>query len=321
MIEKLNAALVEAVRTHVPKNTNTSFLVGETLHMGREAAYRRLNGKVPFSFGEAAVLSSRLNFSLDKTIRIASACKVIFELRFNDFHAPLDVFNRLLDQDINFLREVASDSTAELASATNSLPPECYLRYPTLANFKLFKWLYQHKMTGVGFRSFEELQVPARLSDNYREYIAASQQVPHSIFVFDANGFRHWVNAIRAYRAMHLMSCESLHRLREELLLLLADLERIADEGHYPNGNKVDLYYSDVDIECTYRYFRTGCCRMAGIGIFSLNALRTSDEVMYEYVSSWIRNQSRFSTLISCSGEMQRIRYFQQQREIVSALG
>lgn len=42
---------------------------------------------------------------------------------------------------------------------------------------------------------------------------------------------------------------------------------------------------------------------------------------MYEYVKKWIKTQSRFSTLISGSGELRRIHYFKHQREIVAQLG
>lgn len=55
--------------------------------------------------------------------------------------------------------------------------------------------------------------------------------------------------------------------------------------------------------------------------MFSLNGLRTPDPLMYEYVEKWIKTQSRFSTLISGSGELRRIHYFKRQREIVAQLG
>ena len=38
-------------------------------------------------------------------------------------------------------------------------------------------------------------------------------------------------------------------------------------------------------------------------------------------VKKWIKTQSRFSTLISGSGELRRIHYFKRQREIVAQLG
>ena len=57
------------------------------------------------------------------------------------------------------------------------------------------------------------------------------------------------------------------------------------------------------------------------LGMFSLNGLRTPDPLMYEYVKKWIKTQSRFSTLISGSGELRRIHYFKRQREIVAQLG
>ena len=41
---------------------------------------------------------------------------------------------------------------------------------------------------------------------------------------------------------------------------------------------------------------------------------------MFEHVKRWITSLSRFATLISCSGELQRIHFFKRQRAIVAEL-
>ena len=86
-------------------------------------------------------------------------------------------------------------------------------------------------------------------------------------------------------------------------------------------GNKIFLYLSDIDLESSYSYVTTSRHQAVNIGMFSLNGLRTPDPLMYEYVKKWIKTQSRFSTLISGSGELRRIHYFKRQREIVAQLG
>lgn len=120
---------------------------------------------------------------------------------------------------------------------------------------------------------------------------------------------------------MHLISPESVRVLRDELFGMLDDMEKLAVNGEFPNGNKVFLYLSDIDLESSYSYVTTSKHQAVNIGLFSLNGLRTPDPQMYEYVKKWIKTQSRFSTLISGSGELRRIHYFKRQREIVSLLG
>lgn len=320
MLEKLNTALIEAIQTHVPTHSNPAAVLSDTLFLGREAAYRRLRGEVPFTFGEAAMLGSRLHFSLDKTANSIEAGRMLFKLKFVEFDAPLKAYGDLLAQDIRFFQEAASDPTAIFGMAGNIIPAEMYLRYETMANFKLYKWLHQHNLTSSSMLTFEQMQPPEELLHSYREYVAASQLASTTYYVFEGSGLRHWVNAIRAYHAMDLISRESIARLKSELAEFLDYLEALSISGAYPNGNKVYLYLSDVDMEATYYYVETQRVKAAGIGIFSLNALWTTDVQMYEYAKRWIQTQSRFSTLITRSGEMRRVRFFRRQREILSEL-
>ena len=109
--------------------------------------------------------------------------------------------------------------------------------------------------------------------------------------------------------------------LRDELFAMLDEMETVAVKGEFENGNKIFLYLSDIDLESSYSYVTTSRHQAVNIGMFSLNGLRTPDPLMYEYVKKWIKTQSRFSTLISGSGELRRIHYFKRQREIVAQLG
>ena len=60
-LEKLNAALIGAIQNSTPEYTNAAAILTDKLNIGREAAYRRLRGEVPFTFGEAArIFWSRL---------------------------------------------------------------------------------------------------------------------------------------------------------------------------------------------------------------------------------------------------------------------
>ena len=158
-------------------------------------------------------------------------------------------------------------------------------------------------------------------SANYREYVRWVQSVATTYLIFDDSNFKHWLNALRAYREMHLISQESVRVLRDELFAMLDEMETVAVKGEFENGNKIFLYLSDIDLESSYSYVTTSRHQAVNIGMFSLNGLRTPDPLMYEYVKKWIKTQSRFSTLISGSGELRRIHYFKRQREIVAQLG
>ena len=284
MLEKSNAALIEAIHAHTPQHSNPASLLMDMLNIGREAAYRRLRGEVPFTFGEASVLCARMHFSLDRVVGLAATDKLSFQLKFKEFTAPLETYNEILERDIAFMREVASDPTTEFATATNSLPAEFYGKYDNLNRFKLFKWLYQHEVGNPAVRTFEELKLPGELQRNCREYVKWVQSVATTYLIFDDSNFKHWLNALRAYREMHLISQESVRVLRDELFAMLDEMETMAVKGEFENGNKVFLYLSDIDLESSYSYVTTSRHQAVNIGMFSLNGLRTPDPLMYEYV-------------------------------------
>lgn len=320
MTELSNTALIQAIHAHTPQDATPASVLMDILNIGREAAYRRLRGEVRFTFGEASALSAHLRFSLDGVMGSSVGGNALFSLAFTEFQPPLDLYDGILEQNIRFFREIAPDPTTVFASAVNSIPAEYFLKYENLTRFKLFKSLYQHEMGDVSVPTFEELQLSASLRRNALEYVQAVQTVAQSHVIFDGSGFTHWVNAIRAFRAMHLISNQSVARLKEELFELTGDFEKMAAEGEYENGNKISLYLSEVDLEASYAFIASERYKVAGIALFSLNSMHTFDPMMYEYVKRWVRNQRRFASLISGTGELPRIHHFKRQREIIGGL-
>ena len=59
---------------------------------------------------------------------------------------------------------------------------------------------------------------------------------------------------------------------------------------------------------------------IAMIRIYSINAITTQDDGMFRSLKEWVQSLKKFSTQISESGEMQRIRFFNEQREIINTL-
>lgn len=56
------------------------------------------------------------------------------------------------------------------------------------------------------------------------------------------------------------------------------------------------------------------------IRVYSINSITTQDSEMFNSLKDWIQSLKKFSTMISESGEMQRIQFFNRQREIINTL-
>ena len=98
------------------------------------------------------------------------------------------------------------------------------------------------------------------------------------------------------------------------------DMEELATRGKSKAGNNIRIYISNINFEATYSYLDTNTIQLSMIRIYSINSITTQDSEMFRGLKEWIQSLKKFSTLISESGEMQRIQFFKQQREIIGTL-
>ncbi len=56
------------------------------------------------------------------------------------------------------------------------------------------------------------------------------------------------------------------------------------------------------------------------IGVFAMNYITSTDEGTLEKMKLWTQSQKKVSTLISESGEVQRMMFFKKQREIIETI-
>lgn len=317
--EKMNARLIELIHERTPSEQNPATLLSDTLGIGREAAYRRLRGEVLFTFDEAAQVADKLHLSLDHTTREQITGNAMFRISFTDYLAAANSYETVIKNDITILHDICRKAGSELSEAGNQIPQSLYLKYENLANFKLFKWLYQHGKVLSPAHTFEDLFKTPRFSDCYRNFMTAVQQVDTTYYIFDNTICQHWVQAIRYFSALHLISAQDIAILRSEILALLDDLEEMAITGCNSNGKRVSIYVSELDIEANYMFIKSGAQTLTSITVYSLNSLRTENPSMVEHMDKWIQSLRKFSTLITQSSDLMRTRFFSQQREIVES--
>lgn len=296
MINELNTGLIEALKEKLPPKTNLANLLMDTLCIGREAIYRRLRGEVPFTLEEAALISRKLGVSLDKIVGVSFSANAVFDLN-------------VVDHD---------DPTTALGTSSNTIPQTLYLKHDLLSKFRLFKWMYQNKH--IQCNHFENLKMPEKLVDTQREFVSLTQYIHSTDYIWDNMIFHHLVNDIKYFSDIHLISCEDIQRIKEELLVLVDELEELAMRGKTEAGNSVRIYVSHINFEATYSYLETSSLQLSMIRVYSINSITTQDTEMFNSLKDWIQSLKKFSTMISESGEMQRIQFFNRQREIINTL-
>lgn len=315
---ELNTGLVNAVKEKLPSKDNLANALMDILYIGKEAIYRRLRGEVPFTLAEAAVISRKLGISLDKMIGVSFRDNAVFDMNIVSSEKPFEAYYSILEKQVDLFRSVKEDETSEIGTSSNIIPQTLSLKYNMLSKFRLFKWMYQNE--NIKCKHFEEMEIPQKMVEKQKEYSDLVSHIHSVDYIWDNMIFSHLVNDIQYFCSIHLITDEDKDMLKEELFLLIDEMEELSARGKSKAGNDVKIYISNINFEATYSYLDTSSTQLSLIRIYSINSITTQDQEMFRGLKEWIQSLKKFSTLISESGEMQRIQFFKQQREIVSIL-
>ena len=291
-MRNINTDLIDAMKIYLPKGNNLANALMDILYLGKEATYRRLRGEVPFTFAEVATISQHMGISLDKIVGADLNDNAIVNLNMLQCQRPTETYYSIIDS---------------------------YLKYEALSKFQLFKWIYPHESTYAG-RHYEDLEIPEKLIDKQKEFVNLSQLFQSTNYIWDKEIFIRLVNEVKFFLNINLISEDSVKRIKKELLILLNELEKISAQGKYSSGKDVKIYISDINFESTYSYVETDIYHQCLIGVFSINSITSKDDFLFQHLKLWIQSLKKYSTLISQSGEVQRIHFFNRQQELVKSL-
>lgn len=318
MTNELNIGLIEAIKEKLPPKVNLANLLMDTLYIGKEAIYRRLRGEVPFTLEEAALISRKIGVSLDKIVGVSFSANAVFDLNVVDYEDPFNDYSTILSKYVRIFRTIKDDPTSKLGTSSNIIPQTLSLKYDLLSKFRLYKWMYQNKH--IRCDKFEELELPGKLLEVQKEFVSLTRHIHTTDYIWDNMIFHDLINDIKYFSDINLISDEDIRRIKEELLSLMDELEQLATKGKSDEGNCVRIYISRINFEATYSYVETSSMQLSLIRVYSINSITTRDSEMFQSLKDWIQSLKKFSTLISESGEMQRIQFFSQQREIINTL-
>ena len=315
----LNTNLIEVMKEKIPDGVNLANTLVDILYIGKEAVYRRLRGEVPFTLNEASIISKKLGVSLDQIVGISYTNNAMFDLNLLHYSDPIKTYYKILDHYLELFESLRDDPTSELSTASNMIPQTYYLKYDSLSKFRLFKWMYQNEKVNC-VKYFSELNLSEELKHAQKAFVEASTYIQTTNYIWDSMMFNYLVNDIKYFASIHLITEEEVTKLQEELLRLLDDLETIASRGKFDSGKDIHIYISNINFEATYSFVETSSLQLSLIRIFSINSITSRDKEMCKNLKEWIQSLRKFSTMISESGEMQRIQFFKKQRELVEKM-
>lgn len=311
--------LITEMKGRIPQGQNLANFLTETLCMGKEAVYRRLRGEVAFTFEETAQISRRLGISIDQIVGNHLSNRVTFDLNLYQSPDPLENYYEIINRYLQIFNYVKTDSTTEIYTASNILPFTLYSPYEYLSKFRLCRWIYQSGKIRTP-NSLKEMQVPERIINTHKKLSDSVRKCPKTFFIWDTNIFQSFVQEIKYFAGLSLISTSDVIQLKRELHALLNDMEQLSIKGEFGEGHKVFIYLSNINFEATYSFVSKKDFQISLLRVYSINSMDSQSPHICQLQKSWIQSLKRHSTLISESGEAQRLFFLEQQRTIIESL-
>lgn len=311
---------VGMVKETIPKNTKLSAVLSDILQIEKEAVYRRLRMEVPFTFSEIATVAQSLGLSVDNIVGAIPTKSRPLKMTLIDYVDPAEIDYIMVENYVNLMRQVKNMPNSEAAYSCSSLPTSLYLKYDSINRFYFFKWMYLYSEAGC-VRPYSEIQITDRMKKMQQQLYTDLRGFQTTHYIWDKFVFYYIIEDIKHFASIYLMTPEEVKALKADLSNLLAEMESMAAKGyHEDTGTKINFYVSNINFETDYTYYESANYRLSMLKAFSLNAVATQDDETFEKVKDWVQSLKRVSTLISESGEKQRVMFFGKQREILEMI-
>ena len=314
-----NEKLIQAIREKVPQQARLTNLLVDILSIEKEAVYRRLRGEVPFSFAEALKIAKELNISLDSIDGNMSPKSRPFQMKLVEYDNPTETDYYMLEEYVGVLRAQKESSYSEFGAVSGVLPNFFYSHYDTLFRLFVMKWLYEFGDPNSS-KKFNQIIISDRMRRINEDYLLQTQNMSYSYFILDELLFYYLANDINYFRKIKLINQEEVIQLKDEMNKLLDKMELLATKGVFENGNKIHFHVSTLHFESNYSYLQGDNIHLSLIKAYTFNEIASLDETVFNKMKTWIESLKRTSILISGSGEIERLKFFEKQRNYVESL-
>lgn len=319
MKEILNNELIKAIKDRILEDRNLSVFLMDTLIIGKEASYRRLRGEVPFSFYEAAIIAKELGLSLDKIAGHSITEGAMFTYNVEHSADPMGYFELIFKRYSDIFYYISKDPQATANTATNFVPFTFYFQFPHLSKFMLCRWMHQNQKIRVS-GSMQNIHITDNIINLMKKTGESLLSIPMTNIIIDQNIYSSLIQSILYFKELNLISDEDVHILLTELKQLLDMTEEVASHGRFSNGNKLQLFLSNISFESTYSYLEKPDFLLSMFHVFVIDYISSHHAEIGKKQKDWVQSLKRYSTLISQCGEKQRVDFFQKQREFIKMI-
>lgn len=317
----LHEVFIKELRRKIPKRELTN-RVSDILDIEKDAAYRRVSGKVNFTAREIGIISDHLNISLDQLIlhdedRITWLPLVLKSpLKTDSLDWLLDTIERNLDM----LEDLFQNETepACMGCICYSFPIELSFYSPILLKFILFKW--GHNFVGTEeFNDYGAWRIPDRIENIYRR-MKSIYHFEKIYYIWDSSMIRTLVDEVKSLHTMGILTTPEKNEIRDALKEMMQKSEKTLNGTYIPVFGpeiEVDFYVTTQYVGFTAYYCMRGDSHFATFQTNFNFCTFDNNPQAFGKLKDWIDSFKMLSTKLSGSGRVERRLFFDAQHRTI----
>ena len=297
--------------------------IAENLCIEKESASRRLSGKVQFTVAEIGTLAQKLGISLDSLITTSRNETILPTPLMLEIPRTEDSMDNLIDSIIPYYRlhQHTCKEMTELGTVFDTIPTEFYLPFPFLSKFMYFKWrhYFVKPQEPLDFHSWE---VPEKLNLLHKSIQDIYPMFKYAYYLWDHNVIWNLMNDIKYFRNIHLLTEEDSRMIKKDIHQMLYSLDGVAKKTvtDYLCAQHIEFYISSVSVGMTFSYHIAKNHSTCMFRTFFARSSTCTDREVCLKMRDWLYSMRKVSTLISESGEKERLLFFEEQHQLVDLI-
>ena len=314
-----NELITSRVLELVPDAYKPIEFITELLGIGKESAYRRMRSEIPFTFEEVTKLALELDFSIDEIIGKNKEERIFLDLHANSSASHEESFLSMMKEYYRYTELIGNANEKEIYVALNRISLSFFMGLDTL-----FKWYYynwKHQTYNISINDpFSDTVIPKEISAIRQHFKAMKPNIYNVHYIIDRDIFLNIVREIQYYYNRKLVTDEEIAIIKEELSLVLKNMEMVMQTGCNEYGAAANYYLSLLDIEANTNYAIFDGNIASLYWMHPVNSICIVNQEICNMQKRWVESIKKYSVLITLSNEILQAEFINKQNGYLSNL-
>ncbi|MDR0794789.1 MAG: hypothetical protein LBE79_01845 [Tannerella sp.] len=319
-MNKFYDKFLDELALRYPRKTELVDALLDILILEKESVYRRLRKDVYFTSEEMMQIAGAWNISLDNIICTTPHKTKPFHFSMLDYIKPQEADYKVFEDFNRAMELVVKDPAGKMIEVTNTLPGTIYLEYDNLTRFFTMKWFYKYAIPEDTL-VFADTHIPDRMREMEREYIESVRNIHEVYTICDSSFIEHLISNVQYFKSVRMITQKEITLLKDELLDIIDYMEDAALKGYFPEtGNKLYFYLSHTWLETEFLLYESKFMTLSMVKTLELGGICSWDKNVFDKFMNMVQSTKRSSVLLSASNDLQIIRFFSKQKELIMEL-